>query len=145
MVDHEGDDPRLDYAAAVPRAPRAEPLAGERRRFERDEARGPGVSAEQVQTELSARIDTIEEAYEFFLAYASQGLPSGDHDNGRQARNYLERCDAALSGLAGVFTRCVEERRLHPAAAYDGFIDVIDRDAKDSQAAMQLVLALPAI
>jgi hypothetical protein len=119
-------------------------MAGERRRIER-EARGPGVSAGQVQTDLSARIDTIEEAYEFFLAYASQGLPAGNHENGAQARTYLERCDAALGGLAGVFTRCIEERRLHPAAAYDGFIDVIDRDAKDSQAAIQLVLALPAI
>ena len=31
VVDHEVDDPRLHYAAAVPRAPRAEPLAGRER------------------------------------------------------------------------------------------------------------------
>jgi hypothetical protein len=103
------------------------------------------VSAEQIQTDLNARIDTIEEAYEFFLAYASQGLPTGDHETGRQARHYLQRCDTALSGLAGAFTRAVEERGLQPKAPYDEFIDVIDRDAKDSQAAIQLVLALPAI
>jgi hypothetical protein len=105
------------------------------------------VSAvEDLTTELNARIDTIEEAYEYFLAYASQGLPSDrDNDTGRQARDQLQRCDTALSGLAGVFTRYVEQRNLQPTAPYDAFIAVIDRDARDSQAALQLVLAQPAI
>ena len=41
------------------------------------EAGGPGVSASgSPDAELNARIDTIEEAYEFMLAYASQGLSS---------------------------------------------------------------------
>ena len=99
-----------------------------------------------LTTELNARIDTIEEAYEYFLAYASQGLPSDvGSDTGRQAREHIQRCDAALSGLAGVFTRYVVERQLQPTAPYDAFIAVIERDARDSQAALQLVLAQPAI
>ena len=41
-------------------------------------------TAEDLTTELNARIDTIEEAYEYFLAYASQGLPSDTgSDTGR--------------------------------------------------------------
>ena len=103
-------------------------------------------AAEDLTTELNARIDTIEEAYEFFLAYASQGLPSDTgSDTGRQARQHLQRCDTALSGLAGVFTRYVEQEKLLPTAPYDAFIDVIERDARDAQAAIQLVLAQPSI
>ncbi len=103
-------------------------------------------AAEDLKTDLDARIDTIEEAYEFFLAYASQGLPSdAGSDTGRQARDQLQRCDTALTGLAGVFTRCIEQAGLEPKAPYDAFIAVIERDARDSQAAIQLVLAQPAI
>jgi hypothetical protein len=105
------------------------------------------VSAvDDLKTDLDARIDTIEESYEFFLAYASQGLPSdAGSDTGRQARQYLQRCDTALSGLAGVFTRCIEQQGLEPKAPYDAFIAVIERDAKDAQAAIELVIALPSI
>ena len=99
-------------------------------------------TAEDLTTELNARIDTIEEAYEYFLAYASQGLPSdAGSDPGRQARQQLQRCDTALSGLAGVFTRYVEQEKLLPTAPYDAFIAVIERDACDAQAAIQMVLA----
>ena len=103
------------------------------------------TQAETV-AELGSRINIIEEAYEFMLAYASQGLSTDQgNDTGRQAREYLKRCDAAMSGLPGVFTRYVEDEGLKPKAPYDAFIAVIERDAKDSQAAIQLVLAQPAI
>ena len=104
------------------------------------------MSQADTVAELGSRINIIEEAYEFMLAYASQGLSSDqDNDTGRQAREYLQRCDAAMSGLPGVFTRYVEHESLQPTAPYDAFIAVIERDAKHSQAAIQLVLAQPAI
>jgi hypothetical protein len=104
------------------------------------------VSQAETAAELASRINIIEEAYEFMLAYASQGLSTDQgHDTGRQAREYLTRCDAAMSGLPGVFTRYLEQERLTPTAPYDAFIAVIERDARDSQAAIQLVLAQPAI
>jgi hypothetical protein len=104
------------------------------------------VSQAETIAELGSRINIIEEAYEFMLAYASQGLSTDqDNDPGRQVREYLKKCDAALSGLPGVFTRAVEQRGLQPTAPYDAFIDVIEGDGKHSQAAIQLVLAQPAI
>ena len=104
------------------------------------------MSQADTAAELGSRINIIEEAYEFMLAYASQGLSSDQgSDTGRQAREYLKKCDAALSGLPGVITRYVEQRELKPAAPYDAFVDVIDGAAKHSQAAIQLVLAQPAI
>jgi hypothetical protein len=104
------------------------------------------VSQADTTAELGSRINIIEEAYEFMLAYASQGLSSDtENDTGRQAREYLKRSDAALSGLAGVITHYVSDRALTPTAPYDAFIAVIDHDAKHAQAAIQLVLAQPAI
>jgi len=104
------------------------------------------VSAGEILTELNARIDTIEEAYEFFLAYASQGLPS-DHgsDSGRQARHYLERCDTALTGLGDFLNGFIERLGVDSPAPYRAFIAVIDSDARHAQAAIQLVVAQPAI
>jgi hypothetical protein len=39
----------------------------------------------------------------------------------------------------------VEQEKLQPTAPFDAFIAVIERDARDSQAAIQLVLAQPSI
>jgi len=104
------------------------------------------VSQADTVAELGSRINIIEEAYEFMLAYASQGLSSDqDNDTGRQAREYLKKCDAALSGLPGVITRYVSTLGLLPTAPYDAFVTVIEHDARNSQAAIQLVLAQPAI
>ena len=104
------------------------------------------MSQAETAAELSSRINIIEEAYEFMLAYASQGLSSDqDNDMGRQAREYLKKCDAALSGLPGVITQYVEGRGLQPTAPYDAFVEVIGHDARHAQAAIQLVLAQPAI
>jgi hypothetical protein len=104
------------------------------------------VSPTEGLAELNARIDIIEEAYEFFLAYASQGLPSDvGNDTGRQAREYLKRCDAALSGFGAFLTGQIALLGIEPAAPYLGFIKVIDADAQHAQAAIQLVLAQPAI
>jgi hypothetical protein len=104
------------------------------------------VSQAEATAELGSRINIIEEAYEYMLAYASQGLPSDQgSDTGRQAREYLKKCDAALSGLAGVITHYVKQQELTPTAPYDAFVAVIEHDATHAQAAIQLVLAQPAI
>ena len=99
----------------------------------------------ETSADFDARCDTIEEAYEFFLAYASQGLPSDQgSETGRQVREYLRRCDAALTGLGGLVLAFVERTGLDPVP-YRAFAEVIERDARDASAAVQLVLAQPAI
>jgi hypothetical protein len=104
------------------------------------------VSSTEVLAELNARIDVIEEAYEFLLAYASQGLASDQgSDTGRQAREYLKRCDTALTSFGEFLTAFVGKLDVEPVAPYLAFIGVIDSDARHAQAAIQLVLALPAI
>ena len=99
-----------------------------------------------MKTELKDRCARIEEAYEFMLAYAAQGLRSEPGTGtGSQIRTMLTTCDTSLDGLADVFTQIVRQDKLQPAAAYDKFIAVLSRDAADAHASIQLVLAQPSI
>ncbi|MGA2403230.1 MAG: hypothetical protein ABSG91_16240 [Syntrophobacteraceae bacterium] len=90
------------------------------------------------------RCDAIEECYEFMLAYAAQGLP-GDQGgrSGTQLRELLSRAVQAASGLAGVYAGIVRELRLEPAERYRAFLTVLERDAANALAAVELVLAQP--
>ena len=96
--------------------------------------------------DLSERSDTIEECYEFMLAYAAQGLPSDEGSrSGGQIREYLGRAAKAISGLADCCATAVKQERFDPAEKYRAFFAVLQRDASDSLAAIELVLAQPAI
>ncbi len=99
-----------------------------------------------MKTDLKDRCARIEEAYEFMLAYAAQGLRTEPGSgSGSQIRQMLTVCNNSLTGLADLFTRIVRSDKLEPASAYDNFIAVLERDAKDAQAAVQLALAQPSI
>jgi hypothetical protein len=96
--------------------------------------------------DLSERSDAIEECYEFMLAYAAQGLPSDEGSrSGGQIREYLGRAVKAISGLADSCATALKQERLDPAEKYRAFFAVLQRDASDSLAAIELVLAQPAI
>jgi len=97
-------------------------------------------------TEVRERCDAIEECYEFMLAYAAQGLPSDEGSRaGGQIREFMRRAVKALAGLAESFSRAAKDEGLEPAERYEAFFAVVDRDARDSLAAMELVLSQPAI
>ncbi len=99
-----------------------------------------------MPAEFADRCDAIEECYEFMLAYAGQGLPSDEGSHaGSQVREFLRRAVNALTGLAESCTKAVAEEGLAPAEKYQAFIAVLERDAQDSLAALELVLAQPAI
>jgi hypothetical protein len=99
-----------------------------------------------MKTELKDRCSRIEEAYEFMLAYAAQGLPSEPGSGtSSQIRSMLTVCNNSLTGLADLFTKIVRADKLEPQAAYDNFIAVLARDAADAQASVQLALAQPSI
>ena len=100
--------------------------------------------------ELKARIDTIEESYEFFLAFAAQGV-SGEQatKSTGQVREFLQRTEGALPELADRFVKLVSEAesagQISEPDRYHTFIQVLRRDADDALAAVRLVLAQPAI
>jgi len=96
--------------------------------------------------ELRQRINCIEEAYEFMLAYAAQGLTGEEAGGaGAQLRDFLRRCHDALHGLPQLLKTLVGTHQLEPAASYGAFIDIVARDARSTQTALQLVLAQRAI
>ena len=77
---------------------------------------------------------------------SAMGLASDqNNDTGRQAREYLKRCDAALTKFGEFLTGFIGRLGVEPVAPYLAFISVIEHDAKHAQAAIQLVLAQPAI
>ncbi|MFZ3217982.1 MAG: hypothetical protein WA192_18130 [Candidatus Acidiferrales bacterium] len=96
--------------------------------------------------DIAERCNTIEECYEFMLAYAAQGLPSDEGSKaGGQIREYLGRAANAIAGLAESCATAAQQERLEPAARYQAFFEVLARDASDSLAAIELVLAQPTV
>jgi hypothetical protein len=96
-----------------------------------------------MDNDLNARCNAIEECYEFMLAYAAQGL--ADDSSNSQVREFLGKCNRALSDLAGFLERFVGQMGVESTAPYAAFIGVLDRDSRDAQAAVQLVLAQASI
>ena len=97
-------------------------------------------------TEFLERCDRIEESYEFLLAYAGQGLPTDQGSQaGGQVRAFLERAAAAIAGLAESCAQAGQGLEAQPVAKYQAFCAVLDRDAQDSLAAIELVLAQTSI
>jgi hypothetical protein len=88
---------------------------------------------------IGERCDAIEECYEFMLAYAAQGLPTdAGSESGGRIREFVGRAAEAVTAL-------IAERDVEPAAPHRAFLAVLDRDARDSLAALELVLSQPSI
>src|ERR1700736_1527149 len=95
--------------------------------------------------DVRERCNAIEECYEFMLAYAAQGLPS-EHGSGSgsQLREFLGRAVKALSGVAKAYELALKQEG-QATGPYQAFLGVLDRDANDSIAAIEMVLAQPAL
>jgi hypothetical protein len=96
--------------------------------------------------ELKARVDTVEESYEFFLAYAAQGV-SGEQatKSTGQIREFLRRCETAVPELGDLFVKLVDEENVSGREQHLAFIEVLRRDASAALAAIRLVMAQSAI
>jgi hypothetical protein len=86
-------------------------------------------------------IETIEEAYEFMLAYAAQG--HRDEDQGSGIRDRLTGAEAALGVVASATVGAIATGAQAAAAAE--FLDVVKADAARARAAFRMVLAQPSI
>src|SRR2546428_10579023 len=96
--------------------------------------------------EIWTRCNTMEECYEFMLAYAAQGLPSDTGSrSGGQVRAFLQRAVTGLTGLPASCRPAGHHAGLRPAVRYQAFFPVFDRDAYDALAALKLVYAHPTL
>lgn len=95
---------------------------------------------------LKERIDKIEEAYEFTLAYAAQGLEGDEASKaGGQLRDLLGKGHEAMTGLAELFRDVVAEEKLEPKESFENFIAVLEQDTARARAAVKLTLDQPSI
>ena len=99
-----------------------------------------------VEDRLKERIDHVEAAYEFMLAYAAQGV-TGEEEGGSatEISAQLKCAEAALEGLAALVEELIATKDLKPAQPYRSFIGVLERDAGSARAAIQLALAQRAL
>jgi DNA polymerase III delta prime subunit len=96
---------------------------------------------EKGEPTLAERIEAVEQAYEFMLAYAAQGR----EDEGGSVRQFLERAAAALDGLSTAATASPQPRDTTSSEAFGAFLEILDDDARKARAALQLVLAQKSI
>jgi hypothetical protein len=99
-----------------------------------------------AREDVKSRVDAVEEAYEFFLAYAAQGA-SGDQasKSGGRLRALMSRAADAIDGIDGPFRALVAEEGEGPADAWSAMLDVLERDASAAHAAVSLVLCRTSI
>lgn len=92
--------------------------------------------------DVTARCNAIEECYEYMLAYAGQGLTGTEGSaSSSEVRDYLRRAADAISGLAEAYAAAFKNDHSGESERYGAFFGVLERDARDSLAAIQLVLA----
>jgi hypothetical protein len=92
---------------------------------------------------LAERIEAIEQAYEFMLAYAAQGR---EDEDGGSIRQFLQRAAAALEGLGTAASASAQARNATGSReALAAFLEVFEEDARKARAALQLVLVQKSI
>ena len=88
--------------------------------------------------DVKARIDAIESSYEYFLAYAAQGLTAERAaKSGGQLLDFVGKMEKALDGLGDVLAEAV----VGAPGPWDGFVPVVARDAESALAALRMVAA----
>lgn len=98
------------------------------------------------RADIKQRIEAVEESYEFFLAYAAQGVTKeASSKSGAQLRIFLDKMDNALTGLADGFRSIIHDEDLSPRSAYDTLVEVLSNDARATQAAVQVVRSRPSV
>jgi hypothetical protein len=100
----------------------------------------------EVRSVLNGRCNAIEEAYEFMLAYAGQGMASDSGSaKGNQVRDFLRKAESAMGGIIEFIARYRQDGDPDASAPYAAFLDVVDSDARSARAAVNLVIAQPSI
>src|SRR5262245_62167307 len=94
--------------------------------------------------DLRRRLDIIESAYEYLLAYAAQGLPAetAGRDPGKtgKIRDELRALAAALDGLGPAFDAFAATEPVAAPAEHRDFHRVLEDDARRALAAIRLVI-----
>ena len=97
------------------------------------------VRAPGALMELGQYIETVEEAYEYLLAYAAQGRRDERGATGPGIRHFLNRLNAALGALPHCAAGACLELGLKDDST--GILAVLAEDARKAHALVRLVLS----
>jgi hypothetical protein len=98
--------------------------------------------SETQAADLKSRIDTIEEAYEYFLAYAAQGREHDDESEAGGVRAFLKNAIIALDGIHGTAIIAAGNAS-QGAAEWANYLDVFKDDAARAKTLLEFALAQP--
>ena len=88
------------------------------------------------QKNFSQRVETIESAYEFMLAYAAQGRDTDEiSTNGPPIRSVLADLSSSLDGLSNSIID------IEQGSVVREFADTLDADAVHARRAVELVIS----
>jgi len=92
-------------------------------------------------SEFHDATESIEEAYEFMLAYAAQGRTDEDESSAPSIRQLLENAKKSLLKLANKMELKDEDVRKLFGIDFENFINILSHDANKSHCAVKLVLS----
>ena len=95
---------------------------------------------------IRERTDAIEACCLFMQGYAAQGLATGARAKSEaRLREFMTGALTAMKGIAEHCATVIDVDTIEAADRLMAFLAVLDREASDSVAAMELVLAQPSI
>ena len=100
--------------------------------------------SETSSSDLKDRIDTIEEAYEYMLAYAAQGLERENESDSGGIRGFLSNAAKALEDIHQV----AQERAAALASDADqwnAYLEILKTDAATAQILINFALMQPGL
>jgi hypothetical protein len=98
--------------------------------------------SENPAADLKERIDTIEEAYEFFLAYAAQAREADDESEAGGVRAFLKNAIAALDGIHGAGVEAAGNAS-QGAREWAGYLEILKDDGLRAKTLLEFALAQP--
>jgi hypothetical protein len=103
--------------------------------------------AEDARKRVAADIDAIEEAYEFCLAYAAQGLTKFDAASplGNRLKKHLDKAATSLADLIPAVRLLLSAGDVEGANEVEAFVAQVEHDVKRAAGVLALVRSRPAI
>jgi hypothetical protein len=103
--------------------------------------------SEDARKRVAGNIDAIEEAYEFCLAYAAQGITKFDPASpiANRMRRHLDKAAGALDDLVPGLEALLGEGDVEKAEEIRAFSSQVEEDVRKAAAVLTLVRSRPAI
>ncbi len=98
--------------------------------------------ADASGSSLRERIDAVEEAFEYMLAYANQGREEEDKSEDSGIRAFLTRAADALDGIHEAATSAATELETDQTI-WQSYLSILEEDAARARTFIQFTLAQP--